>query len=91
MTPRVIAARALGIRDGCLEGEPARGVMLAPVLILLAELFIEAVLLTAEPETTLEALRARLDVALLFTFAFGRKVGDGAEEYDLNGDGERET
>jgi hypothetical protein len=88
-----MAARALGIGEGCFEGEPERGVRLVPVLVVLvlAELFTDAVLLTAVEETTLVALRAtRLEVAVLLTFAFGRKVGDGAAGY-LYGDGERET
>jgi hypothetical protein len=64
-----------------LEGEPERGVRLEVVLLLLAELLTDAVLETAEEDRVLVALRATAlaGVALLFTFAFGRKVGAGAE------------
>jgi hypothetical protein len=64
-----------------LDGEPERGVRLVPVLVL-AALLTDGVLLTTDEETTLVALRAtRLEVALVLTFAFGRKVGDGAAEF----------
>lgn len=54
-------------------------------LLLLTALLAEAVRERAGPDTTLVALRATMlpGVALLLTFAFGRKVGEGGEVYGL--------
>lgn len=80
-----------------MDGEAERGARLLLVGLTapeLTELLTDGVLLKEDDETTLVALRvARFEVALLLIFAFGLKVGDGAEGKppDLYGEGERLT